>query len=79
MQHNITLVEAAYNAVDTYLATKHNTTYAAGDTLNVTLLGQREQKQFYIVWVLSEAEKVNKYYCILLLEEKKDASGPKAC
>jgi len=74
MTHNITLPEDQYSAVDLYLGTKHDPLYAAGDTLNVTLEGHREQKQFTIVKVLAENEKVNKYYCILLLDEITDHS-----
>lgn len=68
MHHHITLNEQDYNATELYLATKHNPLYASGDTLSVTLDGQREQKSFTIVKVLAEPEKINKHYCILLLD-----------
>ena len=69
MNHQLTLPADQYNTIDLYLLAKHDPLYAAGDTLNVTLEGQREQKQFTIVKVLAESEKVNKHYCILLLDK----------
>lgn len=69
MTHNLSLHEEQYKEVEMYIATKHRTTYAAGDTLTVTLDGQREQKTFTIVRVLAEYEKVKQAYCILLLDE----------
>lgn len=74
MQHNITLPEDMYNDVRLYLGTKHKTTYAAGDTLTVTLEGQREQKVFTIVYVLAKGNKVKQHWCILLLYEDTDHS-----